>query len=267
MEDRLTYRVLTGPDDPAFCERVSAALADGYQLHGGPAITYDGDEGRRGPGPGRPADAGLRLMTYAGDLTPEQAYELVRDNPDAVLVDVRTTGGVGPGRRPRPERARQGGRVPRVAAGPRRLAQPGVRRRAGRGGAAGRAGRDDLPVGRAQRRGGPGRDGGRPRPGVQRARGFRGRDGWVAAVAGWGPACRGGSDERRERLARRTPWPSGGACSAAASRRPPRRSTSPRATSTTARPRPRRPSRATSSATSTRATATPRSRRSRSGCG
>jgi rhodanese-related sulfurtransferase len=29
-------------------------------------------------------------MSYAGDLTPTQAYELVRDDPDAVLVDVRT---------------------------------------------------------------------------------------------------------------------------------------------------------------------------------
>ena len=31
-------------------------------------------------------------MTYAGDLTPAEAFDLVRDNPDAVLVDVRTTG-------------------------------------------------------------------------------------------------------------------------------------------------------------------------------
>jgi ribonuclease HI len=39
---RLSYRLLTGPGDQAFCERVSAALADGYQLHGGPAIAHDG---------------------------------------------------------------------------------------------------------------------------------------------------------------------------------------------------------------------------------
>ena len=43
MDDRLPYRVLTGPDDRAFCERVSAALVDGYQLHGAPAVTYDGE--------------------------------------------------------------------------------------------------------------------------------------------------------------------------------------------------------------------------------
>lgn len=38
----LRYRVLTGPDDRAFCERVSAALDDGYTLHGAPSVTFDG---------------------------------------------------------------------------------------------------------------------------------------------------------------------------------------------------------------------------------
>ncbi|MFD6219595.1 DUF1737 domain-containing protein [Nocardia asteroides] len=41
--DRLPrYRVLTGPDDETFCRRVSAALALGYALHEGPAVTFDG---------------------------------------------------------------------------------------------------------------------------------------------------------------------------------------------------------------------------------
>ncbi|MGO1318463.1 MAG: rhodanese-like domain-containing protein [Cellulomonadaceae bacterium] len=31
-------------------------------------------------------------MSYAGDLTPQQAWELLEKNPDAVLVDVRTDG-------------------------------------------------------------------------------------------------------------------------------------------------------------------------------
>ena len=31
-------------------------------------------------------------MTYAGDITPQQAWDLLRDNPEAVLVDVRTQG-------------------------------------------------------------------------------------------------------------------------------------------------------------------------------
>ncbi|MEE2034761.1 rhodanese-like domain-containing protein [Rhodococcus chondri] len=29
-------------------------------------------------------------MSYAGDITPQQAWELLREDPDAVLVDVRT---------------------------------------------------------------------------------------------------------------------------------------------------------------------------------
>ena len=36
------YRVLTGVDDDAFCRRVSTALALGYELHGSPALTFDG---------------------------------------------------------------------------------------------------------------------------------------------------------------------------------------------------------------------------------
>jgi hypothetical protein len=36
------YRVLTGPDDDAFCHRVSDALALGYELWGSPALTFDG---------------------------------------------------------------------------------------------------------------------------------------------------------------------------------------------------------------------------------
>jgi hypothetical protein len=38
----LRYRLLTGPDDHAFCQRVSDALDAGYQLHGSPAITFNG---------------------------------------------------------------------------------------------------------------------------------------------------------------------------------------------------------------------------------
>jgi hypothetical protein len=43
MSDKLRYRVLTGPDDRTFCERVSKALEDGYVLHGSPAITFNGE--------------------------------------------------------------------------------------------------------------------------------------------------------------------------------------------------------------------------------
>jgi hypothetical protein len=41
---KLRYRLLTGPDDHAFCERVSAALDDGYELHGSPAATFNGKD-------------------------------------------------------------------------------------------------------------------------------------------------------------------------------------------------------------------------------
>lgn len=36
------YRLLTGPDDSSFCERVSEMLALGYELHGSPAIASVG---------------------------------------------------------------------------------------------------------------------------------------------------------------------------------------------------------------------------------
>ena len=42
MTGRLRYRLLSGRDDIAFCERVSEALADGYVLHGSPALSFDG---------------------------------------------------------------------------------------------------------------------------------------------------------------------------------------------------------------------------------
>jgi hypothetical protein len=40
--DLPVYRLLTGPDDAAFCRRVSEALALGYMLYGSPAATFDG---------------------------------------------------------------------------------------------------------------------------------------------------------------------------------------------------------------------------------
>ncbi|MEV2256515.1 DUF1737 domain-containing protein [Streptomyces sp. NPDC050147] len=37
------YRVLTGPDDAAFCHRVSEAIALGFELHEGPAATFNSE--------------------------------------------------------------------------------------------------------------------------------------------------------------------------------------------------------------------------------
>ena len=41
-EEKLSYRLITGPDDRNFCERISTALAEGYVLHGSPAATFNG---------------------------------------------------------------------------------------------------------------------------------------------------------------------------------------------------------------------------------
>jgi hypothetical protein len=40
------YRFLTGPDDAAFCKRVSAALNKGWELAGAPSLTFDPVKGR-----------------------------------------------------------------------------------------------------------------------------------------------------------------------------------------------------------------------------
>jgi hypothetical protein len=57
------YRVLTGPDDASFCRRVSEALDLGYELHEGPAVTFDGErvvvaQALLWPTPHSPAGAG-----------------------------------------------------------------------------------------------------------------------------------------------------------------------------------------------------------------
>lgn len=40
------YRYLTGPDEAAFCHRVSEALNQGWALYGSPALTFDPTENR-----------------------------------------------------------------------------------------------------------------------------------------------------------------------------------------------------------------------------
>ena len=44
MTTQLKYRLLTGPDDKSFCEKVSKALEEGYELYGSPSITFDGKQ-------------------------------------------------------------------------------------------------------------------------------------------------------------------------------------------------------------------------------
>lgn len=43
MTEKLRYRLLTGVDDRKFCERISAALDDGYELYGSPSATFNGE--------------------------------------------------------------------------------------------------------------------------------------------------------------------------------------------------------------------------------
>lgn len=40
-DGRPIYRLLTGKDDRAFCERVSEALEQGWGLYGSPTMTFD----------------------------------------------------------------------------------------------------------------------------------------------------------------------------------------------------------------------------------
>ncbi|MEO6715748.1 MAG: DUF1737 domain-containing protein [Novosphingobium sp.] len=40
-DDKPIFRLLTGKDDRAFCERVSEALAQGWRLYGSPTINWD----------------------------------------------------------------------------------------------------------------------------------------------------------------------------------------------------------------------------------
>lgn len=37
------YRYLTGKDDAVFCHRITAALNKGWELYGGPTLTYDSE--------------------------------------------------------------------------------------------------------------------------------------------------------------------------------------------------------------------------------
>lgn len=41
----LAYRYLTGPDTAEFCHKVTAALAKGWSLHGGPSYAFDAARG------------------------------------------------------------------------------------------------------------------------------------------------------------------------------------------------------------------------------
>lgn len=41
-EPKKAYKLLTGIDDSSFCQKVSDALKDGYELYGSPSVTFNG---------------------------------------------------------------------------------------------------------------------------------------------------------------------------------------------------------------------------------
>ncbi len=46
MSEPLTlYRIITAPDDPSFCHKVTEALAKGWVLYGSPSMVYDATRG------------------------------------------------------------------------------------------------------------------------------------------------------------------------------------------------------------------------------
>src|SRR5579864_6053306 len=44
-DDKPIYRLLTGKDDRAFCDRVSEALDQGWRLYGSPSLAWDEEHG------------------------------------------------------------------------------------------------------------------------------------------------------------------------------------------------------------------------------
>ena len=42
----IRYRYLTGPDDSSFCDRVTDALNDGWELQASPTLAFNGETGQ-----------------------------------------------------------------------------------------------------------------------------------------------------------------------------------------------------------------------------
>ena len=62
------YRFITGPDDAAFCHRVTAALNKGWELHGSPSLSFNSQTGQAIAGqavvkdvPGKDYDPEMKL--------------------------------------------------------------------------------------------------------------------------------------------------------------------------------------------------------------
>ena len=42
MIKQLPYRLISGPHDASFCEKISKLLDEGYEFYGSPSVTHNG---------------------------------------------------------------------------------------------------------------------------------------------------------------------------------------------------------------------------------
>jgi len=70
MSSFFAYRFLSGDDDAAFCHKVTAALASGWALHGGPTYAFDAARGvmRCGQAVVKEVDGSYQPDTKLGEL-------------------------------------------------------------------------------------------------------------------------------------------------------------------------------------------------------
>lgn len=66
------YRFLTGADDAAFCERVERLLNKGWQLHGGPTLTFNGNGVTAGQALVQETDGEYSGFVHLDDLYPQK---------------------------------------------------------------------------------------------------------------------------------------------------------------------------------------------------
>ena len=70
------YRVLTGPDDDAFCHRVSEALSIGFELYGSPSVAFNGDN----------------VIVAQAVLWPGETTTAAETAPEKTMLNFRTLG-------------------------------------------------------------------------------------------------------------------------------------------------------------------------------
>ncbi len=64
------YRLISGPDDAKFCERVERLLNLGWQLYGAPTLSFDGSGTRAGQAVTKEIDGDYAGFVHLDDLHP-----------------------------------------------------------------------------------------------------------------------------------------------------------------------------------------------------